>query len=150
MTSQAFRLERDIWIAAQPQTIFPFFTDPAKLTRWKGVKATLEPQPGGIYRANISGKTTISGRYVEVSPYNRVVFTWGWEGEDSAVPVGSSTVEINLIPEGKGTRLFLRHSNLPNEQETQAHAVGWDHYLPRLAEVASGGDAGPDPWAADS
>jgi hypothetical protein len=25
---------------------------------------------------------------------------------------------------------------------------GWEHFLPRLAIVASGGDPGPDPWTA--
>lgn len=148
MIEQAFLVERDIWIAAQPETIFPFFTDPSKLIRWKGIKADLDPKPGGSYWANITGKDIVSGQYLEVSPYNRVVFTWGWEGQDSVVPPGASTVEITLTPEGKGTRLFLRHSNLVNEEETESHAAGWDHFLPRLVEVASGGDPGPDPWAA--
>ena len=40
---------------ARPETIFPLFTDPAKLTRWKGRSATLDPRPGGTYLADING-----------------------------------------------------------------------------------------------
>ena len=34
----------------------------------------------------------------------------------------------------------------PEERPRSRHARGWDHYLPRLAAVASGGDPGLDPW----
>jgi len=30
------------------------------------------------------------------------------------------------------------------------HATGWDHFLPRLVEVAEGRDPGPDPLATNS
>ncbi|NWJ48933.1 MAG: SRPBCC domain-containing protein [Chloroflexi bacterium] len=147
MNLEAFTVEREIWIDARPETIFPFFTDPVKLTKWKGVKATLDPQPGGIYRTNITGRDIVSGKYVEVSPYNRVVFTWGWEGEGSPLPPGTSTVEINLVPDGQGTRLHLKHSNLPTPEMLKSHTEGWEHFLPRLVEASLGNDPGPDPWA---
>jgi len=33
---------------ASPETVFAFFTDPEKLTRWLAVEATLDPRPGGM------------------------------------------------------------------------------------------------------
>ena len=82
-------LEVEVRIAARPETIFPFFTDPAKMVQWKGISADLEPRPGGIYRVNVTGHHISRGQYVEVVPFSRVVFTWGWEGEDSQLPPGS-------------------------------------------------------------
>jgi uncharacterized protein YndB with AHSA1/START domain len=85
------------------------------------------------------------GEFREIDPPRRVVFTWGWEGHP-AVPPGSSTVEIDLAPDGEGTLLRLTHRRLPDE-EIEQHAHGWDHFLPRLATAAPGGDPGPDPMS---
>ncbi len=140
-------VEREIRIAASPQTIFSFLTDPAKMVLWKEITAELEPHPGGTYRVNVTGHDIARGKYVEVVPYSRVVFTWGWEGEGNPVPPGSSTVEITLMPDGDGTIVRLRHSGLKVAKQRKEHAMGWEHFLERLAIVASGGDPGPDPWA---
>ncbi|MGE3844462.1 MAG: SRPBCC domain-containing protein [Vicinamibacterales bacterium] len=138
-------VEREIRIAARPEVVFQYFVDPVKMIEWKGVDAALDARPGGVYRVNVTGREIAVGEYVEVVPYERIVFTWGWEpGHD--IPPGSTTVEVTLTPDGDGTILRLRHSGLTGEAIMQ-HTVGWDHFLPRLAEAASGGNPGPDPWA---
>ena len=139
-------LERVVRIAASPATIFPFFTDPEKMVRWKGITAELDPRPGGIYRVNVTGRDIARGEYVEVVPNQRIVFTWGWEGEGSPVPPGSTTVEITLTPDGDHTILRLRHLGLPAEARAE-HAEGWDHFISRLVIASEGRDPGPDPWA---
>ena len=139
-------LEREVHIAARPETIFSFFTDPTKLTRWKGIKATLDPRPGGVYRVDINGRDVVRGQYLEITPYTRVVFTWGWEG--GPLPPGASTVEISLSADGEGTIVHLRHLGLPDAGQYKVHGEGWDHFLPRLITVAEGRDPGPDPRAA--
>jgi len=58
----------------------------------------------------------------------------------------SSTIEIELVPEGVGTVLNFTHRDLPSAEASESHSKGWDHYLERLAIVAPGGDPGPDPW----
>jgi uncharacterized protein YndB with AHSA1/START domain len=140
-------IEEEVRIAARPETIFSFFTDPAKMVQWKGIRAELDPRPGGIYRVDINGRDIARGTFVEVVPHTRIVFTWGWEAEGSPVPPGTSTVEVTLQPDGDWTILRLRHSGLPFETR-EPHAEGWSHYVPRLAEAASGRDPGHDPWAA--
>ena len=139
-------ITQEIRIAAHPETVFAFLTDPEKILRWKGKSATIDPRPGGIYRVDINGRNIARGQYVEVVPNRRVVFTWGWEGEGSPAPPGSSTVEITLVPDGDGTILRLVHHGLP-EEARDAHAHGWTHYLSRLAVAAPGRDPGPDPMA---
>lgn len=138
-------IRREIHIDAPPDVVFAYFVDPDKMTRWKGLTATLDPRPGGTYRVDVYG-TVARGEYVSVDPPHRVVFTWGWEGDGQAVPPGTSTVEVTLEAEGNGTILRLRHFDLP-AGEGPAHQEGWDHFLPRLAETAGGKDPGPDPWA---
>jgi uncharacterized protein YndB with AHSA1/START domain len=137
--------ERTIAIDASPETVWEFFVDPQKLMRWMGIDAELEPQPGGIYRCNVIPGHTARGEFVEVDKPHRVVFTWGWDGNEG-VPPGSSTIEAQLMPEGDGTSLRFVHRDLPNAEAVASHAGGWDHYLPRLEIAAAGGDPGADAW----
>lgn len=137
---------QEIRIAAHPETVFAFLTDPGKILRWMGTTADVDPRPGGTYRVDITGRDVARGEYVEVVTGRRVVFTWGWEGDGVPVPPGSSTVEVTLVPDGDGTILRLVHRGLPQEAR-ESHAHGWTHYLNRLAAAASGLDPGPDPMA---
>jgi uncharacterized protein YndB with AHSA1/START domain len=76
-------VEREVRIAARPETVFDFFVDPAKMRRWKGRKAELDPKPGGVYRVEINEQAVVSGEYLEVEAPSRLVFTWGWEGQET-------------------------------------------------------------------
>jgi uncharacterized protein YndB with AHSA1/START domain len=139
-------VEREIRIDAAPETVFAFFTDPKLLLRWKGLEATLEPEPGGLYRVVVNDRNTVRGRFVEVDPPTRVVFTWGMEGKDAMVAPGSSTVEVTLSADGDGTLVRLVHRGLARAARAD-HERGWEHFLARLRVAATGGDPGPDPWA---
>lgn len=121
-----------------------FFTDPDRMIQWKGIEATLDARPGGVYRVNINGRDVARGEYLEVTPHSRIVFTWGWP--QSQLPPGSSTVEVALIPDGDGTIVRLRHLGLPADQR-ETHALGWEHFLDRLSLAAEGRSPGRDPWA---
>jgi uncharacterized protein YndB with AHSA1/START domain len=139
--------EREIAIAARPETVWEFLVDPEKATRWMGQVAELDPRPGGRYRVEILPGNTARGEFVELDPPRRAVWTWGWEpGGQSKLEQGSTRIEVELVPEGEGTRLRFTHSGLPTAEAAQAHAHGWDHYLERLARAASGDDPGRDPW----
>lgn len=97
-----------------------------------GVGAELDPTPGGAFRIDVDGEHFASGRFLEVDAPHRVVMTWGWEGSDTVHP-GSTTVEITLVPDGDGTLLRLRHSELPSEEERTNHREGWKRYVGTLA-----------------
>jgi len=134
-------------VAADPQTVFPFFTDPEKMVRWIGVAVTLDPRPGGVFSVNTMGDDFFVGEFVTVEPDRRLVFTWGYQpppGEpDNPFPPGSSTVEVELVPDGDATIVRMRH-HVPAKL-VDFHTIGWENYLGRLAIVATGGDPGPDP-----
>jgi uncharacterized protein YndB with AHSA1/START domain len=148
--SETSVVERELRVEADPETVFQFFTDPEKMTRWMGVGATLDPRPGGAFRLNVMAKHFMAGEFVEVEPYSRVVFTWGYaeapDGGDNPLPPGSTTVEVSLVPDGEATIVRLSHRVPAGLHDF--HVMGWDNYLPRLAVAAAGDDPGPDPMAA--
>ncbi len=136
-------LVREIMIDASPETIWPFLVDPDKHVEWLGTSADIDPRPGGRYRVLVGGQHPSAGEYVQVEPFERVVFTFGWDEPGHPIPPGSTTVEITLQPEGDKTRVRLAHRGLPDDAVGD-HTQGWDHYLGRLAVATTGGDPGPD------
>lgn len=136
-------VRREVQIAAPPATVFAFLTDQEKLLRWMGTEATVEPQTGGLYLVNVTGKNVARGKFIEVVPVHRLAYSFGWEGNPK-VPPGSSLIEIDLLEEKGGTLLRLTHSGLPDAEECAGHEEGWTHYLGRLEVTAAGGDPGPD------
>jgi uncharacterized protein YndB with AHSA1/START domain len=99
-----------------------------------GVGARLDARPGGAFRIDVDGEHFAAGEYVEVHPPHRLVLTWGWEGQDS-IPPGSTSVEIELVADGAGTLLRLRHTGLPDREQRTAHLGGWNQYLERLSAL---------------
>ena len=137
----------ELVIEASPATVFGFFTDPTLMSRWMGSGVDLEAVPGGVFAVDIGGNLA-RGEFLEVIPFERIVFSWGWIGS-SAVPPGSSVVTFTFQPGERGhTLLRMVHEGLSVEEGTR-HRHGWIHYLARLRIAAPGGDPGLDPHAAD-
>jgi uncharacterized protein YndB with AHSA1/START domain len=146
-TSERTTVEREIAIAARPETVWELLVDPDQAIRWMGQSATFDVRPGGLYRVEVIPGNVAKGEFVEVDPPHRLVHTWGWEqSSGSTVGPGSTTVEYELVATDEGTLLRFRHTDLPDEDAAAAHGHGWQHYLGRLATVAAGGDPGVDPW----
>jgi uncharacterized protein YndB with AHSA1/START domain len=134
-------------VRASAQRVFELFTDPTQFTQWMAPEATLEPIPGGIIRWTHPNGDTVSGRYVELTPPHRIVFTYGWERREVGIPPASTTVEIDLITQPDGSTLVkLVHRGL-DEPAAEAHSGGWAHYLDRMRRTAEGQHVGADPWA---
>ena len=128
-------IERELRIAARPETVFSFWVEPDRLARWMGRIVTMEARPGGAYRIDYNGSDIARGEVLEIDPPRRLVLSWGWEAEGDATPPGASRVEVTLTPDGAGTLLRLRHSELV-DAAVEGHAQGWDQFLPALASIA--------------
>jgi uncharacterized protein YndB with AHSA1/START domain len=134
-------IEQTVHIAASPETVWRYWTDPERMRDWWGVSAQLDPRKGGEYRVTMAQGATMIGEYVELVPHERLVFTLGWDKPTPGganVPPGSSQVEVTLVPEGDGTVLTLRHSGLP-DNAVEDHVAGWTHFLAELAQAAAKG-----------
>ena len=138
MSADGGVIERELFIAATPETVFGYLVDPAQMAQWIGLSHALEPHPGGGFRVEVSSGNVARGVYTEVTPYRRVAFTWGWETQNAALAAlkpGTSLVEIELEPKEGGTLVRFRHSGLPQDLESK-HRERWSFYLDRLQTVA--------------
>src|SRR4051794_20133269 len=102
-TTEKTTVEREVEIAASPETVWEFLVDEDKVVRWMGESITLDARPGGAESHFVVPGHVAAGEFVELEPPHRLVYTWGWEpGEDgpNPVPPGSSTIEIELVRQG--------------------------------------------------
>jgi uncharacterized protein YndB with AHSA1/START domain len=140
--TQSLSVERQIFIAASPEIVFGYFVEPALMARWFGKQHTLDPRPGGLFRAEVSLGNIVRGIYKEVAPYRRIAVTWGWEGRTD-LPPGQSLVEITLTPKDGGTLVELRHSGLPPSASSpftpKLHGEKWSLYLSHLEKQCTTG-----------
>jgi len=122
-------ISASVRIAAPPEVVFPYFTDPQLIITWIGERADLDASPGGTFALDF-GATAAHGTYLAVEPPHRVVFTWGIP-HDATLPPGSSTVEVMLVADGSDTIVNLTHSDLPPDAEP-SHQEGWERCLAAL------------------
>jgi uncharacterized protein YndB with AHSA1/START domain len=139
--SETFRTS--IEIAAAQEEVFDYFVRPELLVRWMGDYARLEAIEGGVFSVDING-VLIRGHFVRVERPNLIEIAWG-EAGNAAMPPGATRLVVTLAAEGARTRLTLEHSGLV-PPEAKKHAMGWPHFIERLAIAATGDNPGADPW----
>jgi uncharacterized protein YndB with AHSA1/START domain len=122
-------ISASVRIAAPPDVVFPYFTDPQLMVTWLGERAGLDARPGGAFAVEF-GDVAAHGSYLAVEPPHRVVFTWGIPGDDT-LPPGSSTVEVVLVADNGDTIVRLTHRDLPADREP-SHQEGWERGLGAL------------------
>ncbi|MDH3302366.1 MAG: TIGR03086 family metal-binding protein [Acidimicrobiia bacterium] len=126
---------------------FALLTEPERLRRWLAVSASVDLRVGGEYRMLCVPGHAAVGQVTEIEPGKRVVYSWGWHGDDE-VPPGSSSLIVELEPDGERTRVRLTHEGLVGVW-AERHLDGWNQHLDRLVAAAAKGDAGLEPWIID-
>jgi uncharacterized protein YndB with AHSA1/START domain len=136
-------VEQSLRIAARPETVWRYWTDPVRMCDWWGEAAELDARPGGRCVVEMGGGPVMRGEFLELVPHERIVFSFGWEVTDGAPPIapGSTRVEVTLAADGEDTILTLRHSGLP-DAHVDEHRAGWAHFLPHLDAAISAGTMG--------
>jgi uncharacterized protein YndB with AHSA1/START domain len=136
----------ELRLPVAPDEAFEMFVDPARLVRWIGISAELQPRPGGRFRFEVMPGQFCEGLYEIVDRPHRLVFTWGWTAETMGVPPGSSQVEVTFTATAAGdsTTLRLVHRALGPDAR-QLHDDGWTRFLARLMAVATNRAPGPYP-----
>ena len=131
MTETAVELttiEQSVRIAATPETIWTFWTEPALLAEWLGV-AEILPEPGGLFRVAMDNGHTMRGNFIELDPPNRFAITFGWEqNEGQLLAPGTTRVDVTITPDGAETVVQLRHSEMPTTHAAD-HSKGWQELV---------------------
>jgi glutathione S-transferase len=134
-------------IRAPRQKVFDAFVKPDLVRQWmgpRGFKLTaleMEPRAGGRYHLTMQHRhgdtSTVNGTYKEITPPERIVFTWKWDGERmAALPETLVTVTFTERKgeQGAETEVQLLHSGFPATDVRDEHNGGWQGCLNKLAD----------------
>jgi uncharacterized protein YndB with AHSA1/START domain len=129
------KIEIEVKIAARRRTVYQFLCEPERFRQWIG-DADVAPAPGGELAVRYPNGDVARGKFVELVPDQRIVFTWGYDNAANGLPPGSTTVTIELRDIDSGTLLTLRHEGIPSAPARENHLQGWKHYTSRLDNLA--------------
>ena len=107
----AYDFELSDVLPATPQTVYDAWMSAEGHTAMTGAPAEVDPRPGGAFQA---WDGYITGRTLELEPGRRIVQSW--RTSEFAETDPDSRIEVLLEPVPAGTRITLRHSNVPSGQ----------------------------------
>jgi glutathione S-transferase len=135
-------------IRAPRQKVYDAFVKPELVRQWFGprgftvTRADIDARIGGRYRMAMRPKTgetyTVAGEYRELSPPDRLSFTWKWQEEPmNALPETLVTVTLTerRAAHGVETEVKLLHSGFPAAGPRDAHAHGWSSQMNDLVDL---------------
>jgi uncharacterized protein YndB with AHSA1/START domain len=139
--------------AAPREKVFAAWTEPAQLEKWmcRDVSAHTvihhqqDIRTGGRYLTEVrdAAKGEVywgQGVYLEVTPPEKVRFTWSWtkdrpDGENMQPGAEETEVTVEFIARGPATELILTHTGFKNERLRKEHDGGWNGCLDILEGV---------------
>jgi uncharacterized protein YndB with AHSA1/START domain len=137
------RLERTFKSPAQ--AVFEAWTSAEMLKRWWPAGSDWET-PVAEVDVRVCGRLRLvmrgpngeefggRGEYVEITPPERLVFTWSWDGHDGHQ--GTQLIEVEFAERQDGsTTVVLTNRGLDDEESRRTHRAGWEASLDNLDRV---------------
>jgi uncharacterized protein YndB with AHSA1/START domain len=126
--------------AAPRERVYRAWTDAKQFALWfhpttdySTVITEMNLRVGGSYKLEMHHKGgnihTLAGKYQEIRPPEKLVFTWRWQHMD-AVPESLVTVEFREL--GSSTEVSITHQNLLDPEVRAKHNQGWVGCLGQL------------------
>jgi uncharacterized protein YndB with AHSA1/START domain len=120
-------------IPASPERVYSAWLDGVAHSAMTGGAATCEPRIGGRFTA---WDGYIEGTTLEIDP-GRKRIVQSWRSADFPDGAGDSRLEVVFEGEGGGTRLTIRHSEIPEGQGSD-YEQGWrEHYFTPMRKYFS-------------
>src|SRR3954470_3883378 len=137
-------LQVEILVAAEPPRVFSAWLDAREHAAFTGGgEAVVEPWTGGRF---IAWDGYIHGILLGVDQARRIVQTW--RTAEFPPEARDSRLVVEFEPARGGTRVTVRHADLPPNQ-AKRYEKGWmEHYLKPLARYFAKGGRGPKTPAA--
>ncbi len=131
------RIRLNKLVRAPRKRVYEAWLDPAQVKQWwfpgPGMtvpSVSMDAVVGGRYRIEMSdgARSHIAvGEYVELVPFERIVFTWSWETQPGFA-ADSRVIVVFLetaTEEGPATEILFTHEGLTTPAERSDHTSGW-------------------------
>ena len=126
-------------IPATPRAIYEAWLDSAGHTAMTGGEATASAETGAAFTA---WDGYIWGVNLALDPFTRIVQSWRTTNFSESDP--DSQIEVLLQPAAEGTRVELRHTNVPEDYRGYEDG-GWQtNYFEPMKEYFAGKGTGAE------
>jgi uncharacterized protein YndB with AHSA1/START domain len=118
------------WMQPEPGMVVPF--------------ASMDLRVGGKFRIQMKSPDgeffTAVGVFQEVTPPERLVYTWDWEKDGSGEEFGEvegkpTLLTVEFLKRGDRTEMVLMHSRFASVESRDSHGRGWGRIMDSLAKV---------------
>lgn len=132
---------------APPERVYACFVDADAYAKWipphgfTGHVHQMDPKVGGTFRMsfntiNRSWGHTFGGRYLELKPFERIVHTDQFEGNDPMFPSDREMkVTITFTKVKGGTEVNILQEGIPKGPAADGSPQGWGQSLDNLARL---------------
>jgi uncharacterized protein YndB with AHSA1/START domain len=152
ITEENIKLQITRVFDAPRELVFKAWTDANQFKQWFGAAACegsslesmkVDARTGGKYRLQVRRADgefwTTAGTYREVTPPERLVFTWQFEKDGSGDEYGEveppeMLVTLEFKARGKQTELILTHETFASVESRDRHEDGWGRCLNELGK----------------
>ena len=119
----AYDLSLEFILSGPPKRVMQLLTDAKLIRKWSGSEGVVEDKVGGkfeMFDGWVTGTVLKTGE-------NELAYTWSTTGW----PEGTTPSEVHYLlkPDEAGTKVILKHTGLPNEDEMKSHKSGWKDYF---------------------
>ncbi|MGZ4163347.1 MAG: SRPBCC family protein [Tumebacillaceae bacterium] len=115
------------------ELVFQAWTNKEQLEMWFGPEGystevqQLDVSVGGTYEFALKRPdghvASLSGKYLEVHPNEKLVFTWRWS--DWGQELEDTLVTVQFIDKGISTEVALTHENFAHQAAMEGHKFAW-------------------------
>jgi activator of HSP90 ATPase len=120
-------------LPASADSIYGAWMSSAGHSAMTGADAEVDPRPGGAYSA---WDGYIIGRTLELEPGRRIVQSW--RTSEFTADQEDSRIEVLLEPVEDGTKVTIRHSNVPADQLGYEQGGWQESYFDPMREYFAG------------
>ena len=133
---------------ASKEKLYKAWTEPEELKQWwkpmdkQLTKVENEITEGGTVRYQFEDNLQVRGEYKEVTPGEKLVYSWIWEVPEESLHKGEYLLTVSFKDDGDGgSSLDISQQNIMEEHAVKPHQTGWDEALEDLKNYLASAEA---------
>jgi uncharacterized protein YndB with AHSA1/START domain len=140
-------IEREFHVDASPEVVFDVISSPVHIREWWDAETDIDPVSGATGELVWADETTSRAHVspitvVDAQPPRLFSFRWVYPDGAAAASDNSLLVTFRLAASDRGTVVRMTEAGFREngweiavlEEQYNEHVVGWDLFLPRMAE----------------
>ena len=137
-------------LKAPQERAFKAWTSPEHIQQWMRPEpgmvvpmVRMDLRAGGKFRIQMKNPDgeyfTAVGEFREVTPPERLVYTWDWEKDGGGTEYGevegkTSLITVEFLKRGKQTEFVMTHTRFATVASRDSHAQGWSRAVESFAK----------------